>query len=452
MLPEKFLDRMKKYLGKEYEEFYNSYQKEVSRGLRINTLKTTTEQFFGKSTFTLTKIPWTEEGYYYTEKEHPGKHPFHEAGVYYIQEPSAMAVGELTGACPGEKILDLCASPGGKTTHIAQKMRQQGLLVANEINPSRAKILSQNIERMGIRNAVVMNESPEHLSAGFPDFFDRILVDAPCSGEGMFRKNEEARLEWTEKAPEICAERQLDILRHAAAMLRPGGRLVYSTCTFSPEEDERVIESFLRKNEEFELEDVPCCQEFDRGREEWTAAGNKNITKTIRLWPHKIEGEGHFIAVMRRKESKADGKWRECESIKDKRVLNDFRKFVQDNLTEEPEGKFLLFGGELYLVPEHLPSIDKLRVLRPGWHLGTLKKKRFEPSHAMALSLSGLQTKRSYNCKASEIYSYLKGEALPIAGEDGWTLVETEGYAIGWGKKSGALLKNHYPKGLRRIY
>ncbi|CAM5193217.1 NOL1/NOP2/sun family putative RNA methylase OS=Ureibacillus acetophenoni OX=614649 GN=SAMN05877842_10619 PE=3 SV=1 [Ureibacillus acetophenoni] len=234
-LPEPFLLKMKNLLQDEFEAIIQSYDDEKSHALRVNTLKIDIDEFLHKNPFTLERIPWVETGFFYTHNDRPGKHPYHESGLYYIQEPSAMAVGEFVDPKPGERVLDLCAAPGGKTTHLASKMKGEGFLLSNEIHPARAKILSQNVERMGIKNTVVTNETPERLAERFPSFFDRILVDAPCSGEGMFRKDEEAREHWSLENVEICASRQIDILKSAATMLKPGGRLVYSTCTFSPE-------------------------------------------------------------------------------------------------------------------------------------------------------------------------------------------------------------------------
>jgi NOL1/NOP2/sun family putative RNA methylase len=241
MLPQLFLDRMKQMLEEEYPAFLNSYEDARYQALRINPSKTDTDRFTEETSFHLQPVPWEANGFYYEKEDQPGKHPYHEAGVYYIQEPSAMAPAAYLDAQPGEKVLDLCAAPGGKSTQIAAAMQGKGLLVSNEIHPARAKILSENIERMGIRNAMVTNESPQALASVFTEYFDRIMVDAPCSGEGMFRKNEQACDEWSPENVKTCAARQQEILSCAASMLRPGGRIVYSTCTFAPEENEGTI-------------------------------------------------------------------------------------------------------------------------------------------------------------------------------------------------------------------
>lgn len=450
-LPQDFLNKMKELLQDEYEDFLKSYEADRKQGLRVNTLKITVEEFLTLSPFTLERIPWVPEGFFYQHEERPGKHPYHEAGLYYIQEPSAMAVGEIVEPEPGEKVLDLCAAPGGKSTHLASKMKQAGLLVTNEIHPARAKILSQNIERMGIKNAVVTNESPDRLAKRFPSFFDRIMVDAPCSGEGMFRKDPDACSEWSMENVAACSIRQLDILLCAASMLKYGGRLVYSTCTFAPEENEAVISQFIKEVPSFEIEEIKVYEGFSRGRKDWAKDGGSDIDKTVRLWPHKIQGEGHYIAVLRKKAGENPPKLKLAETLKDERSLKEYNQFVKDTLQIKPRGQYLLFGDQLYIVPDEMISLQNLKVLRPGWHLGTIKKNRFEPSHALALSLKGEEVQHTWNLTADspDLAAYLRGESIPAKGSKGWYLVQVDGYSIGWGKLSNGILKNHYPKGLR---
>ena len=450
-LPEQFLLKMKDLLKEDFDDFIHSYEDNRAQGLRVNTLKIGLEEFQNISPFTLKKIPWVKEGFYYGLEERPGKHPYHDAGLYYIQEPSAMAAAEMVDPKPGERVLDLCAAPGGKTTHIAEKMEQQGFLLTNEIHPARAKILSQNVERMGITNAVVTNETPARLAQRFPAYFDRIMVDAPCSGEGMFRKDPEACAEWSPKNVEICSMRQLDILDSAAVMLRPGGRLVYSTCTFSPEENEGTISQFLKQNPHFEIEHVQVYEGFSKGRRDWAAEALAAIEQTIRIWPHQVQGEGHYIAVLRKMDGEEPAKRKYAKTAADKKLLKSYQQFAEEALKEAPKGEYLLFGDQLYLVPEELLSLEQLKVIRPGWHLGTIKKNRFEPSHALALALTGDQVVHKWNLNSDsrELAAYLKGESLPAEGPKGWYLAEVDGYSLGWGKVSNGVLKNHYPKGLR---
>lgn len=464
-LPKSFLEKMEQLLGEEFPDFLNSYEEERRFGLRMNPLKGTA----GLPEFVIEekKIPWAKEGYYYEPEMRPGKHPLHEAGLYYIQEPSAMAVAEALEPVPGEKILDLCAAPGGKTTHIAGKMAGSGLLVSNEIHPARAKILSQNVERMGICNAVVTNEDPVRLSSVFSCFFDGIVVDAPCSGEGMFRKDQGARAEWSPNHVILCAERQAGILDCAAGMLKPGGRIVYSTCTFSPEENEGVIAGFLKRHPEFTVKRPSCAQWFSKGHPEWVCREQSDslacLWDTVRIWPHKVDGEGHFLALLVKEGAAAPGAEGAAADRKKKKSREpagqeEFLKFCWETLREMPSIQFSSFGENLYRIPGEMPFLDGLRVLRPGLHLGTLKKGRFEPSHALALALKKEDVRLSAEIGTGETARrYLRGEAIEAVSTDctdpsgkGWVLITACGCSLGFAKLSGGILKNHYPKGLRQ--
>lgn len=448
-LPKDFADKMKNLLGNEYETFINSYNEERNYGLRINTLKISIEHFLNINPFHLRNIPWVEEGFYYEAQDNPGKHPYHDAGLYYIQEPSAMAVARYLNPQPGEKILDLCSAPGGKSTFIASMLKGKGLILSNEINKGRAEILSENIERMGLKNGIVTNETPQRLASRFDSFFDKVLVDAPCSGEGMFRKNPEAMEEWSIENVGISWKRQIEILNCAKGMLREGGILVYSTCTFSPEEDEQVIERFLNENKEFSIEEVKVWDGFSRGRKEWTLTGMEEIENAIRIWPHKTGGEGHFIAVLRKNSGKSFKKVKFSKSV-DKDEIKDFLSFQKEYLNKSFDGNFTLWGDNLYITNEEI-DLKGLKVLRPGLHLGTLKKNRFEPSHALALALGKEDAKNTINLSATDekLISFLKGNTLDIETNHGWNLILVDGYSIGWGKASNGVVKNHYPKGLR---
>lgn len=450
-LPKDFVEKMKTLLAEEFEDFMASLHKEQSYGLRVNPLKGSIDEFMEKSGFSLREIPWVPGGFFYNKEDYPGRHPFHSAGVYYIQDPSAMAVVELMDPKPGEIILDLAAAPGGKATQIAGKMKDKGLLVANEIHPRRADILSENVERMGIKNAVVTNESPNRLAEHFGVYFDRILVDAPCSGEGMFRKNPEAILEWSPDLVVKNQERQLEILAQADKMLVKGGQLVYSTCTFSPEENEQIIAAFIKKHPEYKVERVEGAKFFTPGRKDWTEARGTDLKNTIRLWPHKLEGEGHFVGLLR----KTQGSDREnpplVKSHKHNQDLKEFQRFAKESLRSVPTGVYTLFGDELYITPEEMIDMKGLRVKRAGWHLGTNKRNRFEPSHALALSLQAKEAKFSYELTARDerVAKYLRGETFSAEGEKGWYVITVDGYSLGWGKIANRMMKNHYPKGLR---
>lgn len=444
-IPPLFVTRMKKQLPEgEREAFFSSLQKPPVQGLRYNPMKVSREEFLAKVPFSLTPVPWCETGFYYSKEDRPGKHPYHAAGLYYIQEPSAMAVVEALRPQPGERVLDLCAAPGGKATQISGYLGNQGLLVANEYEASRARILAENLERWGATNVLIANEKPENLAKRFPSFFDKIVVDAPCSGEGMFRKLEEARNDWSLEKVAHCATMQEHILDAAAHMLRPGGTIVYSTCTFAPEENEKQIIAFLQRHPEYRLEMAPIASFFTEG----------TLPHTMRLWPHHIEGEGHFIAVLKHQGEPVQTKVKTAGKNKiPAEAIKLYTKFCQEILTIQPTGIFTLFGDQLYLTPEALPPLNGLKILRPGWHLGTIKKGRFEPSHALALGLQKNQWKNNvdFSPEDPDLYRYLKGESLAISrgNLNGWTLVTVNGHPLGWGKAVQGQLKNHYPKGLR---
>ena len=430
MIPEKFLERMKVQLGSEYDAFLESLERPRAVALRFNPLKGDAPElpFVGEN------VPWEPRGFYYDPDSRPGLHVFHEAGVYYLQEASAMAPVSLLDPQPGERVCDLCAAPGGKTTQIAGRMMGEGFLLCNEINPKRAKILSRNIERMAVSNALVTNEHPATLAQRFPNGFDKVLIDAPCSGEGMFRKEEAAVTDWSEETILMCAWRQAEILHSGAQLVRPGGRLVYSTCTFAPEEDELAVAAFLESHPDFEAETIetPWFVSVENGGH--------------RMWPHKLLGEGHFAAVLRKKGED------DCDftPITGAKLPKEWLAFAKELDITLPEGKAVLFGETLYWVPEGMPEIGRLKVLRPGLELGCVKKGRFEPAHALALWLKTCKNVQDFPADSKEMTEYLHGNVVPSQVR-GWTLVTAGGYSVGWGKGDGNVLKNHYPKGLRRL-
>ncbi|MWV43776.1 RNA methyltransferase [Paenibacillus sp. HJL G12] len=443
-LPSVYIEQMKPILGGDLPAFLHSYDHPRTQGLRFNELKTSPQLKQAViSKFDLTPVPWCPSGYYYTETSRPGKHPYHQAGLYYIQEPSAMSAVELLNPQPGETILDLAAAPGGKSTHIASKMQGKGVLVSNEIHPERAKILAENVERMGVANALVTCAAPDELSRRFPEAFDRIMLDAPCSGEGMFRKDPKALEEWSPSLVEMCAVRQRDILDHAYLMLKPGGTMAYSTCTFNRSENEDMMEQFTTHYPDME------------------------IVEMKRLWPHQEAGEGHFVALLRKQENpeqtgaekkksrKAQNKGKNNKA--EQTALSEFAAWSAEELPgyRLPPGSPVLFGEALYLLPAEEPlSVSGLKIPRAGLHLAHLKKNRIEPAHALAMVLTPEQAKRHIQLAASDpqVDAYLRGETLPVDPMlRGWTLVTVDGLPLGWGKASGGQLKNHYPKGLRQF-
>lgn len=518
-LPQEFKDRVRCQLGDSYEDFLAEYEKERVYGLRYNPLKIEKERLvdvLSSYQTVLEPADWAEEGFYYKAEAQPGKLALHEAGAYYIQEPSAMIAVSLLDPRPGDQVLDLCAAPGGKSTQIAGRLRGSGLLVSNEVIPDRAKILSRNIERMGIANAVVLNETPERLAERYPAFFDRIVVDAPCSGEGMFRKDVNARKEWSVRQVELCAARQREILSYAEQMLKPGGVLVYSTCTFAPMENEEMAAWFVEQYPQLTL------------------------TSIEQIWPHRQRGEGHFAARFCKegglcgsmqdgeerleeedsvcgradidgkkagcdekktglcaKKAGCDGKKAGCDEKKTgcdekkiglgrKNVSYDGKKtdmrrrkagchekksggkqdfiqpvmqFLTETLSQQMAeyiaeqinmGRLEVFGDQLYIKPKDIGRLDGLKVLRAGLQLGGMKKNRFEPSHALAMALHPKEAVRVLELAPKDHEKYLRGETISCTLRSGWTLVTVEGCSIGWGKAVQGVLKNHYPKGLRR--
>jgi len=439
MLPNDFTNKMRTLLGDEMDAFLAAFERPRAVALRRNPRHSDLEL-----PFSLEPVPWEPNGFYYKPTERPGLHPWHEGGVYYLQEASAMAPAALLHPVPGERVLDLCAAPGGKTTQLAGYLGGQGLLVSNEIHPQRAKILSQNVERMGISNALVLNEHPERVASRFPRFFDRVMVDAPCSGEGMFRKEEAAVTDWSPETVAMCARRQREILESAAKTVRAGGRLVYSTCTFSPEENECVISSFLQDHPEFSVCTINAPW-FAPGRPEWAADPAPGLEHTFRLWPHLLRGEGHFAAVLQYNGTEASDLTEE-PGVRPPAALCAFLNDLHISL---PDGHLAAFGSKYFLLPPCTPSLRGLKVLRAGLCLGDEKKGRFEPDHALALWLNTACSCADFPAEGAEIAAYLRGETVP--GEhSGWGLISADGCSLGWVKGSGGVLKNHFPRGLRK--
>jgi NOL1/NOP2/sun family putative RNA methylase len=455
-LPPRFLERMSRFLKEDYPAFAESLTHAAVQGLRVNTLKSSVEEYKKISPFPLgPTVPWCDSAFVLQNEDRPGKHPYHLAGLYYLQDPSAMSAAILLDPQPGERVLDLAAAPGGKTTQIASLMQGKGFLLANEIKTKRLNHLVVNVERWGTDNLVVTNETPERLADHFGASFDRVIVDAPCSGEGMFRKDMGARLDWSEEMIAGCATRQTNILRVAAHLVRPGGHLLYSTCTFAPEEDEGVIVKFLEEHADFEVESLRQQPGFMEGKLEWLASGNgkpqDGIRGAVRLFPHLVNGEGHFVCRMQRKDGRPDDRTYPGQRVKIPTALyNTWLAFRDECLDVDFLSERLsLQGDRLYYVPESVPGMKGLRVTVPGVCLGNFKKDRFEPTHPLALALRKGQAKNTLDLPAEsrQVAAYLRGDAIPDAGIRGWTLVTVDGWPLGWGKRVQGVVKNHFPKG-----
>jgi len=446
LLPQPFVERMRSLLGPEADRFLASYQQPRSHGLRVNTQKIDPAELQRRLPFQLEPVPWCPSGFYYQAAEQPGKHPYHAAGLYYLQDPSAMAVAEAAAPRPGERVLDLCAAPGGKATHLLNLLQGRGLLVANELYPGRAKILVENLERWGADNVVVTAVEPEQLARRFGPFFDCIVVDAPCSGEGMFRKDPQAADYWSVRHVQECALLQAGILQSAYELLASGGRLVYSTCTFSPEENEQNVAAILQRRPDLKLLPAHLHASWQPG----IGDPASELRQTARLWPHHLSGEGHFLALFRKTDQAVERQL--GQRVNGEPAPAALLQFCREHLQFTLEGPFMQYGDFLYQLPRaELPGFSALRVPRPGWPLGELRKGRFVPSHALALSCRPEMVRLSLDLEASgrAVQDYLRGHTLSADLPDGWALVTVDGFALGWGKVVGGVLKNHYPKGLR---
>ena len=452
--PVTFTEKMKAILQDEYEDFLKGYERTRHYGLRVNRTKLSAEKFERMSLYDLKKVPWIDNAFEYDESVSPAKHPYYFAGLYYLQEPSAMTPANLLPIEPGDRVLDLCAAPGGKATELGAKLNHTGLLVANDISNSRAKALLKNIELFGIPNVLVTSEPPEKLAGKFPGFFDKILIDAPCSGEGMFRKNPGMMKDWETYGPKHYSELQRSIVPHAIRMLKPGGMLLYSTCTFSPEENEGTVKFMLELDPDLEVVEIPNRYEgFAPGRPELIEGGTDDLKNCVRSWPHKMNGEGHFIALLHKKGETVS----QTEKHKKEKPLPALlQEFMKDCSYPIDGNDIEIQEDRVYLMPEGIKGIKGLRFLRSGLLLGTLTKDRFEPSQAFAMVLKKDQYKAVIDLPAMDhrVIRYLKGETievddLPLKRQKGWQLVCVDGFPLGWGKLVNGSLRNKYLPGWR---
>ncbi len=457
-LPEQFIARMQPLLGEQWNTFTQAYSHPLRRGLRINTGKIDAPRFLQLFPHPLTPAPFGKDCFYLDEEHKAGAHPLHHAGAYYMQEPSAACAATVLNAQPGEKILDLCAAPGGKTTQIATALGGTGLLWSNEYVAARARILAQNTQRWGVRNGVVSNKATGPLCEGLAGYFDGVLVDAPCSGEGMFRKEPTALEEWSVDNIHLCAARQGEILDNAAKAVRPGGRLVYSTCTFAPEENECVVAAFLDTHSDFTLEKVDVtwgCPAFAFDTIKTFCdvdSCTADLTYCRRIFPHQ-GGEGHFVALLRRQETAAIQSPPAYPMPKNDANAQAAAELYRDCFTDTPAGHFVTVGDRVRLLPPALPDCKGLGVIAAGIEVAEICRNRLEPCHGAFLAADAAHCRRLLNLSPDDprLHAYLHGEEIPCDGDKGWTAVAVEGVVTGFGKSAGGKLKNRYPKGLRLL-
>lgn len=435
-LPKEFQQQMEQMLGNEAPEFFACMEDRAALALRLNPARENAQEM--AQDFIDAPVPWAENGYYLREGVRPGAGIAHMAGAFYMQEASAMVSAAILKPLPGERILDLCAAPGGKTTQIAAALAGEGLLLSNEPDPGRAKVLASNLERMGVCNAAVTNAYPDALAKRFPAYFDAVLCDAPCSGEGMFRRDPDAREEWQPGAPAGCAKRQAEILDRAAELLRPGGRLIYSTCTFNRSENEESIASFLNRHPDFTYEDfvLPGVGASDHG--------------CIRIWPQRVRGDGHFAARLRKSgQAKLPDPPIYRPDPENMRLAAQLEAEIC-SLTPAMKARLARMGDYLYAVPIECPDLKGLKLASPGLRLLRIGKNYIEPEHQLAMAIRPELAHRCMHLDDGQAMRYLAGEALDWSGEKGWTLIAWHGMPLGWGKASNGQMKNHLPKGLRR--
>ena len=458
-LPEKFENKMKELLQDEYDDYLQCYDEPRYYGLRVNTNKISVEDFLKIAPWPLTPVPWIPNGFYYDgDKIQPSKHPYYFAGLYYLQEPSAMTPASRIPVEPGERVLDVCAAPGGKATELGAKLKGEGVLIANDISNSRARGLLKNLELFGIGNMMVISEEPGKLVEYFPEYFDKILIDAPCSGEGMFRKDKKMVKAWEEHGPEFFSKLQRSIITQAAAMLKPGGMILYSTCTFDPLENEKTVEYLLETCPEFKICDMEGYEGFCEGIPKYVEDHSEEYRKTVRIFPHKMQGEGHYLALVKKGDDNTERKNEKTAKPKSgaKKLPEELEQFLKELSWDIDKSRLDIREERVYYMPENLPMLKGVRFLRSGLLLGEVKKNRFEPSQALAMCLKKEEYPRILDLPVSDdrVIKYLKGETLDVEDitsrkEKGWYLVCVDGYPLGFGKLANQTLKNKYLPGWR---
>ncbi len=440
---------MKRLLGEEeFDRYEDSFRQRAVRAFRVNTEKISVEDFTRIAPFPLEQIPYVETGFY-LDCDKIGNHPFHHAGMIYAQDPGAMATAECLEIQPDWWILDLCAAPGGKSSQLRNKLGEDGVLISNEIVPSRCKILTGNVERLGFRNTATTCLDPARVAQLFPSTFDMIMVDAPCSGEGMFRKDDTAISEWSVENVLHCAKRQKGILEQAARALRPGGYMVYATCTFSLEENEMVVDDFLQNHPDFELLPVrEVVRAYTDDGISYEGCGCKNLYDARRFYPHKSRGEGQFMAVLHdtRPSVPRSHQGKKPAGKIDPAVV----EFLKDTLVDCDLAQVSIYNGNpVYAAPA--VALGKNVAFSCGVTIGEVRKNYIQPHHQFFMAMGG-QFKRKIELApdSPELERYLHGEEIAVDCENGWAVITTEGCTVGGVKVSAGRAKNHYPKGLRK--
>ena len=484
-LPPAFEARMRGLLGPEAPAFLDCFRRPAQRAVRANPLKLDPAQLPGLLGIAPDPVPWSREAWFLPHGVRVGDSIAHAAGLCYVQEPSALAVGEALDVRPGQRVLDLAAAPGGKTTLVAGRLGGRGLVVANEVQRGRVQALADNLDRWGSTRTAIAGEAAARLADRLPGMFDRVLLDAPCSGEGLFRRDPAAAAQWRPGHVGGNAERQRGLLAAAARLVRPGGVLVYSTCTFAPEENEHQVAGFLAAHPGWEVQEIPWHEGFTSGRPDWSPDGPPELARTVRLWPHKLRGEGHFIARLgrpagesapenepggprtaargnpaRRARAPRRGNVAEREgavpwsSTGPGALLDGWRGFAAAALQGDVEDRFPLVTGvgeRVYGVPDAELAGAGVRLVRPGLLLGRVRPGRFEPAYALGMAVGPGAVRRVRELDDQEAVAWLRGATLDAGGPPGWTLVAWNGWPLGWGRAAGGTLKNHYPKGLRTM-
>ena len=457
-LPVLFEEKMRALLGEEFDAYIRCYDEPRYYGLRVNTQKISAAKFKEICPFEIRPIPWVPNGFYYDgESVTPSKHPYYFAGLYYLQEPSAMTPASRLPVYPGERVLDLCAAPGGKATELGAKLGGKGMLAANDISSSRAKGLLKNLEVFGVSNFLCLCEEPGKLIPYFQGYFDKILIDAPCSGEGMFRKDAKMCKAWEEHGPEFFSRLQRSIITQAAQMLREGGMMLYSTCTFDPSENEGSVQYLLNEYPEFHVVPMEGYEGFAPGMPETIEGGSEELRDTVRIFPHKMKGEGHYLALLQ-KGTKVPSEVHDLPGKSRKKMPEELAEFLKDVTWDFIPDRLDIHGERVYYMPEDLPGLKGIRFLRTGLLLGELKKKRFEPSQAFAMALKKEEYAHTIDLSVEDerVVRYLKGETLDVEDfvsrkDKGWRLVCVDGFPLGWGKLAQGSLKNKYLPGWRNV-